>query len=79
MTLEEWWQTYWMPTGQPAVFDAAMKEIAENAWAAATAAERERCASIADGIELRGDRHWIKGSLYDMLRRDIAAEIRRNL
>ena len=77
MTFEEWWRTYWMPTGQPPVFDAAMKEIAENAWAAATATERERCARVAEGIERPEDRDWIKGGLYDTLRREAAAEIRR--
>ena len=35
MTFEEYWTGYWKPTGQPAVFDAAMKEIAEKAWNAA--------------------------------------------
>ena len=76
MTFEEW-NSGRDKTIQPAVFDAKFEAVARAAWEAATAAERERCASIADGIERRGDRHWIKGSLYDMLRRDIAAEIRR--
>ena len=28
---ETWWNSYWTPTGQPPVFDLAMKEIAWNA------------------------------------------------
>ena len=39
--------------------------------------ERERCARIAEGVERTEDRHWIPGSLYDTLRRETAAEIRR--
>ena len=77
MTFDEWWQTYWTPTEQPPVFDAAMKEIAENAWIAATVAERERCARVAEGMERPDDRHWMKESVYDTLRRETAAEIRR--
>ena len=39
--------------------------------------ERERCARITEGVERPGERHWIPGSLYDTLRRETAAEIRR--
>ena len=56
MTFDEWWQAYWTPTGQPPVFDAAMKEIAENAWIAATAVERERWGRVIEGKE-RPDKH----------------------
>lgn len=77
MEFEEWWKTYWIPTGQPPVFDAAMKEIAENAWIAATAAERERCARVAEGMERPDEQHWIREEVFDKLRRETAAEIRR--
>ena len=52
MEFDEWWKTYWVPTGQPAVFDAAMKEIAENSWAAAKKAEREHRARVDNGLKL---------------------------
>ena len=39
--------------------------------------ERERCARIAEGVERTEERHWVPGSLYDTLRRETAAEIRR--
>ena len=39
--------------------------------------ERERCARIAEGVEPTFERHWVRGSLYDTLRRETAAEIRR--
>ena len=66
MAFDEWWQAYWTPTGQPPVFDAALKEIAENAWKAATAAERERWGRVIEGKERD-----------TTLRRETAAEIRR--
>ena len=77
MTFDEWWQAYWTPTGQPPVFDAAMKEIAENAWIAATAVERERCARVAEGIERPDEQHWIREAVFNELCRRTAAEIRR--
>lgn len=43
----------------------------------ALVSERERCARIAEGIERPDERRWIPGSLYDTLRRETAAEIRR--
>ena len=43
----------------------------------ARAAEQERCARIAEGVERAEERHWVPGSLYDTLRRETAAEIRR--
>ena len=74
MTFQEWFEE------NKHYLDGLSAEAALRCvWGDATAAERERCARIAEGIERPGDRHWIKGSLYDMLRRDIAAEIRRNL
>jgi hypothetical protein len=30
-SFETWWASYWTPTGQPPVFDLAMKEIAWSA------------------------------------------------
>lgn len=41
---------------------------------AARKAERERCAKVAE--EIPQTREWVRGSLYDMLRRDCAAAIR---
>lgn len=35
MTFDEWWNQFWTPTEQPAIFDEAMKEIALKAWTAA--------------------------------------------
>lgn len=32
MTFEEYWARTWKPTGQPAAFDAALREIALLAW-----------------------------------------------
>ena len=65
MTFDDWWATYWVPT--------EIKEIAENAWKAATAAERERWCRVIEGKE----RHVSAGGLLDTLRRETAAEIRR--
>lgn len=76
MTFEEWW----ISSGEIDQESGALKgltAIAWLAWDAATAAERERCARVAEGIERPEDRDWIKGSLYDTLRRETAAEIRR--
>jgi hypothetical protein len=52
-------------------------EFARHCWEAATLAERERCARVAEGVERPTERHWIPKSLYDTLRRETAAEIRR--
>lgn len=41
----------------------------------ALASETERCAMIAEGFE--NNRGWVPGSLYDTLRREVAAEIRK--
>jgi hypothetical protein len=35
ITFEEHWSRNWKPTGQPAAFDAAMREVALAAWNAA--------------------------------------------
>lgn len=29
---ETWWASFWKRTGQPEVFDLAIKEVAEKAW-----------------------------------------------
>ena len=42
---------------------------------ARVAAERERCARIAEGLVQTRD--WVPGSLYDNIRREVAARIRR--
>lgn len=44
--------------------------------ALAILAERERCAQIAEGLDRRG-REWVPGSLWDKIKRDTAAAIRR--
>lgn len=47
-------------------------------WEAATKAEREACARAAEGFtDDRDDRKWVPGSLYDTLRRETAAFIRK--
>lgn len=80
MEFDEWWAESGAANYSAGVMNEfIIKEFVRIVWAVATAAERERCARVADGAERRGDRHWSKGSLYDMLRRDIAAEIRRGL
>lgn len=53
------------------------RKVAALAWSAATTSEKERCARVAEGVERTEERHWVKGSLYDTLRRETAAEIRR--
>lgn len=77
MTFDEWWEEYWAPPAGHSVCDAALKDVAQKVWNAATAAERERCARVAEGVERPDERHWIKESVYDTLRRETADEIRR--
>ena len=67
MTFDEWWLLQ-----NPEHLDAL---TAKEVWAVAIAAERERCARIAEGVERPDERHWIKEIIA--LRREIAAEIRR--
>ena len=43
----------------------------------AVAEERERCARVAEGAEKTDDRNWVPDSLYDTLRKETAADIRR--
>ena len=73
MTFDEWWSA----SGEVDYAGGALVEFAKLVWNAATAAERERCARVAEGVERPDERHWINGSLYDTLRRETAAEIRR--
>lgn len=42
----------------------------------ALAAERERCAKVAEALDRRG-REWVLDSLWDNIKRDTAAAIRR--
>lgn len=43
MTFQEWWTEYWRTNGLPGIMNIAFREVAENAWNAATAqAERTR-------------------------------------
>ena len=59
------------PTYEPLWDDSDMHAYA----AACVAAERERCAKVAEGFEQTRD--WVPGSLYDNIRREVAARIRR--
>ncbi len=77
MTFDEWWEEYWPTPTEPSVCDAVLNDLAQKVWNAATADERERCARVAEGMERPDDRHWMKESVYDTLRRETAAEIRR--
>lgn len=62
-------------SGAADLIEAQAAQIAE--LQEAVAAEREACALAAEGYrEGRDDRAWIPGSLYDTLRRDVAAVIR---
>ena len=44
MEFDEWWEEYWAPPAGHSVCDAALKDVAQKVWDAATAAERGRCA-----------------------------------
>ena len=79
MNFERWWHEH--GSGVRIAEDCDCEEhamkVAKLAWNEATAAEQQRCARIAEGVERTEDRHWVPGSLYDTLRRETAAEIRR--
>ena len=77
MTFDEWWEEYWPTPTEPSVCDAVLKDVAQKVWDAATAAERERCAGVAEGMEQPDGLSWNKASLYGLMRRETAAEIRR--
>lgn len=53
----------------------AAKYVLDDEIARAIMAERGRCAKIAEGFEQTRD--WVPGSLYDALRREVAAAIRQ--
>ena len=74
MTFHDWFE------GNKHYLDGLSAEAALRcAWSDATAAERERCARVAEGVDrLRKEAGFLPQRLYDTLRRDIAAEIRRS-
>ena len=77
MAFEEWWKEYWTTPTEPSVCDAVLKDLAQKVWIAATAAERERCARVTEGVERPDERHWIREAVFNELCRRTAAEIRR--
>src|SRR5690606_19408034 len=81
MGFEQWWHKHGSGVRPTEGCDCEEhgRRVAALAWNEATAAEKERCARIAEGVERTEDRHWIPGSLYDTLRRETAAEIRREV
>lgn len=72
---EAWTRTLPSPVQDNIHFCMPDESITYKAWQAATVAERERCALIAEGFPRTRD--WVPGSLYDTLRREVAARIRR--
>lgn len=79
MNFEQWWHEHGSGVRITEGCDSEehARKVAALAWSKATADERERCARVAEGMERTEDRNWIPGSLYDTLRRETAAEIRR--
>lgn len=77
MPFDEWWEEYWSPPAEHSVCDAALKDVAQKVWDAATSTERERCARMAEGIERPDEQHWIREDVFNELCRRTAAEIRR--
>ncbi len=49
MTFEQWWAVY--REDIDLTYEAGVKIIAANAWCGAVAAERERCALVAEATE----------------------------
>ena len=76
MNFEQWWHEYGSSV-RPTKGCDCEEHVAALAWNEARADEQERCARIAEGVERTEERHWVPGSLYDTLRRETAAEIRR--
>lgn len=71
---------FWKNETGPAHFagEPTAKDLARAAWNRAAELEREECARAAEGFtEERDDRKWVPGSLYDTLRRETAAFIRK--
>ena len=79
MNFEQWWHEYGSSVRPTKGCDCEehARRVAALAWNEARADEQERCARIAEGVERTEERHWVPGSLYDTLRRETAAEIRR--
>lgn len=75
MSFEEWYAA----EGQlMAEAGCSPEVVARAAYFVATNNEREACALAAEGFsEKRDDRQWVPGSLYDALRRETAAAIRK--
>jgi hypothetical protein len=71
---EEAWRAAWAAkrASLPQSRDEGEAEIATIK--AAVLAEREECARAAEGFERNRD--WVPGSLYETLRREVAAAIR---
>lgn len=79
MNFERWWHEHGsgVRIAEGCDCEEHARRVAALAWNEATAAEQERCARIVEGVERTEERHWVPGSLYDTLRRETAAEIRR--
>lgn len=79
MDFEQWWREHGSGVRPAEGCDCEehARMVAALAWNEAAAAEKERSARIAEGVERTEERHWVPGSLYDTLRRETAAEIRR--
>ena len=71
MTFDEWWVE-----GEYQL-EHSLKASARTVRNAATEVERERCARVVDGTERPDERYWSELSLYGFMRRETAAEIRR--
>lgn len=50
---EVFWAKTWQPTQQPAVFDQAMKELAEKAYNAALADVQAKCIEVCEQIAIK--------------------------
>lgn len=53
MQFDEYWAKTWQKTGQPAVFDAAMRELAEKAWNTASEVTKDACADACEAIAFK--------------------------
>lgn len=69
---EEWWND--QDNGAPAMVFETEESMAKAAFNAGVAAERERCAGIAENMIDRGKDE--KSPVYDLACQDIAAAIR---
>ncbi len=73
MTFDDWYEQYEWDGGELMLFNTI--DLAA-AFEAGRLAERERCARIAEGVEKPAHRHWVPGSLYETIRKEVAAKIR---